>query len=112
MMSAIVDEADSDWDKVEIYEAGLSSEAPYIMHSITGGFTMTDDFARLRHAGSTVRAMMKAAAASIWKVPVNEIETKKGVASHKASGNSRPTATRGGGGTLIPTDIKLKTRAE
>jgi hypothetical protein len=40
-MSAIVDEADSDWDKVEIYEAGLSSEAPQIMHSITGGFTMT-----------------------------------------------------------------------
>jgi CO/xanthine dehydrogenase Mo-binding subunit len=27
IMSTIVDEADSDWDKVEIYEAGLSSEA-------------------------------------------------------------------------------------
>ena len=55
IMSAIVDEADSDWDKVEIYEAGLSSEAPYISHSITGGFTMMDDLARFRHAGATVR---------------------------------------------------------
>src|SRR5262249_30538319 len=33
IVSVIVDEADSDWDNVEIYEAGLSSEAPYISHS-------------------------------------------------------------------------------
>ena len=92
IMSAIVDEADSDWDKVEIYEAGLSSEAPYIAHSITGGFTMMDDLARFRHAGATIRTMMKTAAANTWKVPVEEIETHKGVASHKASGK---TATYG-----------------
>jgi isoquinoline 1-oxidoreductase subunit beta len=114
IMSAIVDEADSDWDKVEIYEAGLSSEAPYISHSITGGFTMMDDLARFRHAGATVRAMMKAAAASTWKVPVGEIETYKGVASHHASGK---TATYGELVTTardlpVPTDVTLKTRAE
>jgi Cytochrome bd terminal oxidase subunit I/[2Fe-2S] binding domain/Molybdopterin-binding domain of aldehyde dehydrogenase len=114
IMSAIVDEADSDWDKVEIYEAGLSSEAPYIMHSITGGFTMTDDLARLRHAGATVRAMMKAAAASTWNVPVGEIETHKGVASHKASGKQ---ATYGDLVVVardlpVPADVTLKSRAE
>jgi hypothetical protein len=32
IMSAMVDEADSDWDKVEVHEAGLTSEAPYIAH--------------------------------------------------------------------------------
>ena len=114
IMSAIVDEADSDWDKVEIYEAGLTSEAPYISHSITGGFTMMDDLARFRHAGATVRTMMKTAAANTWKVPVEEIETHKGVASHKASGK---TATygdlvRAARDLPVPTDITLKTRAE
>jgi len=114
IMSAIVDEADSDWDKVEIYEAGLSSEAPYISHSITGGFTMMDDLARFRHAGATIRTMMKTAAANTWKVPVEEIETHKGVASHKASGR---TATygdlvRAARDLPIPTDVALKTRAE
>lgn len=114
IMSAIVDEADSDWDKVEIYEAGLSSEAPYIAHSITGGFTMMDDLARFRHAGATVRAMMKAAAASTWKVLEGEIETHKGVASHKPSGKK---ATYGdlvkvARDLPVPTDITLKTRAE
>jgi isoquinoline 1-oxidoreductase beta subunit len=97
IMSAIVDEADSDWDKVEVYEAGLTSEAPYIAHSITGGFTM-----------------MKTAAANTWKVPLGEVETHKGVASHKASGK---TATYGdlvkaARDLPIPTDITLKTRAE
>jgi isoquinoline 1-oxidoreductase subunit beta len=114
IMSAIVDEADSDWDKVEIYEAGLTSEAPYISHSITGGFTMMDDLARFRHAGATVRTMMKTAAANTWKVPLDEIETHKGVASHKASGK---TATYGdlvrtARDLPVPTDITLKTRAE
>ena len=114
IMSAIVDEADSDWDKVEIYEAGLTSEAPYISHSITGGFTMMDDLARFRHAGATVRTMMKTAAANTWKVPVEEIETHKGVATHKASGK---TATygdlvRAARDLPVPTDITLKTRAE
>jgi isoquinoline 1-oxidoreductase subunit beta len=114
IMSAIVDEADSDWGKVEIYEAGLSSETPYISHSITGGFTMTDDLARLRHAGATVRAMMKAAAASTWNVPVGEIETHKGVASHKASGKQ---ATYGDLVVVardlpVPADVTLKSRAE
>src|SRR5262249_32709039 len=59
IISVIVDEADSDWDKVEIYEAGLSSEAPYISHSLTGGFVWKDDLSRLRHAGATVRSLMK-----------------------------------------------------
>jgi len=114
IMSAIVDEADADWDKVEIYEAGLSSEAPYISHSITGGFTMLDDLARFRHAGATVRTMMKTAAANTFKVPVEEIETHKGVATHKPSGK---TATygdlvRAARDLPVPTDITLKTRAE
>src|SRR5262245_19042138 len=114
IMSAIVDEADSDWDKVEIYEAGLTSEAPYISHSITGGFTMLDDLARFRHAGATIRTMMKTAAANTWKVPVDEIETHKGAANHLASGK---TATYGElVGTArdlpVPTDITLKTREE
>jgi len=114
IMSAIVDEADSDWDKVEVYEAGLTSEAPYIAHSITGGFTMLDDLARFRHAGATIRGLMKAAAATNWKVPAGEIETHKGVATHKASGK---TATYGdlvktARDLPVPTDVTLKTRAE
>ena len=116
IISVIVDEADSDWDKVEIYEAGLSSEAPYISHSLTGGFVWKDDLSRLRHAGATIRSLMKAAAASTWKVPVDQVETHKGVATHKASGK---TANYG---DLVKTardlpvpkesDVKLKARSD
>src|SRR5262249_54946480 len=114
IISVIVDEADSDWDKVEVYEAGLSSEAPYIAHSITGGFTMMDDLARLRHAGATVRALMKAAAARIWSVPGDEVETNKGVASHRASGKTASYGARvkTARDLPVPSDLKLKTRSE
>jgi len=114
IMSAIVDEADADWDKVEVYEAGLSSEAPYISHSITGGFTMMDDLARLRHAGATVRAMMKSAAASIWKVPAAEIETYKGVASHLASGQTSNYGdlVKTARDLPLPANVTLKTPSE
>src|SRR5215472_13211621 len=33
-------------------------------------------------------SLMKAAAASTWKVPVDQVETHKGVATHKASGKT------------------------
>jgi isoquinoline 1-oxidoreductase beta subunit len=113
-MSAIGDEADSDWDKVEIYEAGLSSEAPYIAHSITGGFTMMDDLARFRYAGATVREMMKAAAAKNWNVSLGEIETHKGVATHKPSGRkaSYGDLAAAARDVPVPKDPTLKTRAD
>jgi isoquinoline 1-oxidoreductase beta subunit len=59
---------------------------------------------------------MKAAAASTWKVPVDQVETHKGVATHKASGK---TANYG---DLVKTardlpvpkesDVKLKARSD
>src|SRR5262249_10785017 len=110
----MVDEADSDWDNVQIYMAPLASETPYAMHSITGGLTMMDNFTYLRHAGATVRAMMKAAAAQVWSVPVEEITTHKGVASHAKSGRQStygelvPVAKN----VAVPTDVPLKSPDE
>ncbi|HEY7066655.1 MAG TPA: molybdopterin cofactor-binding domain-containing protein [Chloroflexota bacterium] len=114
VMAVMVDEADSDWDNVQIYMAPLASETPYLMHSITGGFTMLDNFKYLRHAGATVRAMMKAAAAQVWSVPVEEITTHKGVASHAKSGRQTtyadlvPVAKN----VAVPTDVPLKSPDE
>jgi isoquinoline 1-oxidoreductase beta subunit len=114
IMATIVDEADSDWEKVEIFTAPLTSDTPYLMHSITGGFTMTDDFGLLGHAGATVRMMMKTAAAKVWNVPVEEVETHKGEAHHKASGRKTtygelvPTARD----LPIPSDFPLKSPDE
>src|SRR5262249_447714 len=74
------------------------------------------DLTGLRHAGATIRALIKAAAASMWKVPIEEIETYKGVASHLASGKTANYGDLVKAARDLPVpsenDVKLKSRSE
>jgi isoquinoline 1-oxidoreductase beta subunit len=58
--------------------------------------------------------MINSAAASSWKVPVSEIETHKGVASHKPSGKKASYGDLVAVARDLPalTEVTLKTRAE
>jgi isoquinoline 1-oxidoreductase beta subunit len=81
----------------------------------TGGSTsMADLWLPMREAGASARAMLVAAAAARWRVPVSDITVERGVVTH--SGSNRRAAF----GDLvleaaqldIPTGVPLKTPAQ
>jgi isoquinoline 1-oxidoreductase beta subunit len=80
----------------------------------TGGSSaMASSFERYRRAGATARAMLVAAAAEDWKVPIAEIAVAKGVLTH-ASGKQ---ATFGelaakAAALPVPADVPLKDSAQ
>ena len=77
----IADEADLDWDHVEVVQSEFSLG--------TGGSgSVVGNFMPLRKAGATVRTLMIAAAAQRWGVAGAECATEKGQVMHAQSGRS------------------------
>jgi isoquinoline 1-oxidoreductase subunit beta len=86
----IADELDVNWNQVKIQQADLD---PKYGSQIEGGSTaIPTNYATMRQVGAAGRAMMLAAAADNWSVPVTELTTAGGVVTHTAS---RRTATYG-----------------
>ncbi|UNK48618.1 xanthine dehydrogenase family protein molybdopterin-binding subunit [Lysobacter sp. S4-A87] len=79
----IAEELDADWSKVRVEHAPA---APAYAHTafgmqMTGGSTSTwSEFDRYRQAGATARALLVAAAAQRFGVPVDQVRTENGVA--------------------------------
>ena len=115
LATLVQEELDADWAKVSV-AGGFGNPALYGNLALggkvqfTGGSSGTaSSWERYRRAGATARAMLVAAAAEQWNVPVSEISTKNGVVSH-ASGKS---ATYGAlvsaaAARPVPRDIPLK----
>jgi len=84
------DELDADWAFVRS-EYALSDPKVYnnlkfgSIQGTNGSSSIENSFEQMRLAGATARAMLVAAAASAWNVPVSEIKTSKSVLTH-ASG--------------------------
>lgn len=80
----------------------------------TGGSTaIANSFMQYRQAGAAAKAMIVAAAAKEWKVPVNEITVSQGVVSH-GSGKSATFGELAGLAAKqeVPAEPKLKTPDE
>src|SRR5262249_27011291 len=76
----------------------------------TGGSSGTaSSWERYRRAGATARAMLVAAAAEQWNVPVNEIGASNGVVSH-ASGKSTTygALVAAAAARAVPDNVTLK----
>jgi isoquinoline 1-oxidoreductase beta subunit len=79
----IAEELDADWTKVRVEHAPA---APPYAHTafgmqMTGGSTTTwSEFDRYRQAGATARALLVAAAAQKFGVPVSQVRTENGFA--------------------------------
>ncbi|HVS51612.1 MAG TPA: molybdopterin cofactor-binding domain-containing protein [Opitutaceae bacterium] len=104
----IAEELDVAWDRVTIVQGDLNPA--YGRQMAVGSGSTPGNFAPLRHAGATARAMLVDAAAQTWSVPANECATENGVVVHAAS-NRRATygelATKAA--TLpVPENVALK----
>ena len=111
----VADELDADWAQMraEFAPANAALYNNLLFGSIqaTGGSTsVANSFNQLRKAAAAARAMMVAAAAQDWNLPVSEVMITKGVVAHVASGKK---ATFGDlaekAATIpVPSDVKLK----
>jgi isoquinoline 1-oxidoreductase beta subunit len=101
----IAEEFDVEWKNVRIQQGDLDTKN--FQGQVAGGSTATpNNWLPMRRVGAAGRAMLVAAAAQTWNVPVAECETERGVVYHRASKRS---ATYGGlasaAATIAPPDL-------
>jgi isoquinoline 1-oxidoreductase beta subunit len=89
LATLVADELDADWSLVRTEYAGsnvkLYANLAFGMQGTGGSSAIANSYLQYRTAGATARAMLVAAAAEAWQVPVGEIRTSDSVLTH-ASG--------------------------
>jgi isoquinoline 1-oxidoreductase beta subunit len=83
----IADELDVEWKRVRIEQVGLDT-TKYKDQWAGGSAATPNNWLPMRQVGAATRAMLVAAAAEKWKVPVEECTTAKGKVLHKKTGRS------------------------
>jgi isoquinoline 1-oxidoreductase beta subunit len=109
MPMIVAEELDVDWKNVIVEQAGLDTEN--FSRQLAGGSqSIRQGWEGLRMAGATARAMLLAAAAKQWEVPVGELTTAAGVITHAGSGQSigYGEIASAAGGMEVPEEIALK----
>jgi isoquinoline 1-oxidoreductase beta subunit len=115
LATILAEELDADWAQVRV-EAAPSDPTRYNnlfwgpVQGTGGSSAMANSWAQLRKAGATGRAMLCAAAAQKWGVPVESLAVDKGVVSHAATGRK---ATFGdlasaAAGLPVPAEVPVK----
>jgi isoquinoline 1-oxidoreductase beta subunit len=115
----VQEELDADWVKVSVI-GGFGNTALYGNVPFGGKIQMTggssgtaSSWERYRRAGATARAMLIAAAAERWNVPIGEIKAQNGTVSH-ASGKSTTYGALAASAASgpVPADVVLKEPSE
>lgn len=92
LTAIVAEELDADWNQMawEFAPADTKLYANTLMgiQGTGGSSSIANSWQQLRQAGAGARALLVAAAAQKWGVPVAEIEVSKGQISHKKSGQS------------------------
>src|SRR4051812_48467251 len=79
----VAEELDVPWEQVIVVQGDLNPA--YGCQASVGSGSTTGNFAALRRAGATARAMLIEAAAQTWGVSASECATDKGTVVHPAS---------------------------
>lgn len=118
LASLVAEELDADWAQVEV-EAAPADVKRYANTLLgvqgTGGSTaMANSHQQMRQAGATARAMLLAAAAQRWRVPVDSLSVSAGVVQHAASGRRARFGelATAAGHLPVPTAVPLKDPAQ
>ncbi len=83
----LAEELDADWKTVHVEQAPASTafnNPAFSMQATGGSSTVRGHWDVLRNAGATARAMLVAAAAEQWKVPLGECRTEAGQVIHRS----------------------------
>src|ERR1700692_3792769 len=88
--TVVAEELDADWAQVRVESAPADAKryanlAFGTMQGTGGSSAMANSWMQLREAGGKGRAMLVAAAAKEWKVPVADLTVEQGVVHHAAS---------------------------
>lgn len=118
LATLVAEELDADWDQMRTAAAPANDDIYKNLAlglQATGGSTsIANSYDQLRRAGATARAMLVAAAADSWGVPASQIDVKKGVVSHAASGRRTDFGALADKAATMrpPAEPKLKDRAD
>jgi isoquinoline 1-oxidoreductase subunit beta len=111
----IAEELDADWKTVKVDQAPINPKV-YGYQGAGGSTSIPRGWDQLRQAGATARAMLVAAAAKQWNVPVSECNASGSCVSHTPSGRklSYGALAKAAAAQPVPdaTKVPLKTRAD
>lgn len=92
LATLVAEELDARWDQMRAVSAPANQELYanlFFGLQATGGSTaMANSYTQMRQAGAAARAMLVAAAAEQWDVPLGEITVSDGEVRHEASGQN------------------------
>ncbi|HUQ11549.1 MAG TPA: xanthine dehydrogenase family protein molybdopterin-binding subunit [Steroidobacteraceae bacterium] len=95
--------------KVELAGANPAFNVPFMPMQFTGGSMSTSTtYPQLREAGASARAMLLAAAAQHWQVPVNELRTEDGKVFHGSKSASYGQLADAASKLPVPQKVPLK----
>jgi isoquinoline 1-oxidoreductase subunit beta len=113
--TVLAEELDADWAQVRVESAPADAKryanlAFGTMQGTGGSSAMSNSWTQLREAGAKARAMLLAAAAKEWKVPVADLTVEKGVVYHAAGKRQARfgALVRTAAGLAVPETVKLK----
>jgi isoquinoline 1-oxidoreductase beta subunit len=103
--TVLAEELDADWTTVRVESAPadvkLYANSAFGIQGTGGSSAMANSWTQLREAGAKARAMLLAAAAKEWKVPVAELRVERGTVHHLGTNRQAPF------GTLVATAATL-----
>src|SRR5436305_5125418 len=85
MPMIVADELEADWKRVRVEQAP-GDEKKYGNQDTDGSCSTRHFFEPMRRCGAAARAMLEAAAADQWKVPVSEVAAKNHEVVDRATG--------------------------
>lgn len=90
LATLVAEEMDADWSQMRAVHAPADDQIyanlVFGLQGTGGSTSIANSFDQIRVAGATARAMLLAAAAEEWQVPVSEIIIEKGRIKHPGSG--------------------------